>query len=93
MNASAVAQALRALADAIEAPAVPEEPFIFERPRWLEQKTWERALREVPTFPAGRRRLMKPADLIAWVEEQRVERDEPAPIESSEAISYERFAS
>lgn len=79
MNAKAVAGALRALADAIE--AVPESTtpspataptYYTRRTSPLEARVWDRMVanlvREGRVLKPGRRVMVRPADLDEWVE-------------------------
>lgn len=97
----AQAEAMLALADAIEAEEqiAPSQPaFIDRSPPWLERCTFRRALaelaREGRVFTAGgRRRLVRPHDLEAWVEAHPVRRlDERQELASEDAgFDYEHF--
>jgi hypothetical protein len=86
-----LAATLRALADALEhAPAANDvPPFYSTCPSWLERRAWNRALREIPTFKVGRRVLVKPADLHAWIERHA---EAPSAKPAADVLDYESFA-
>lgn len=84
--------ALRDIASALESEAVScfptgsEAPFLDRRPAWLEERAYRRALQEIPTFKVGRRVLVRPADLRAWVEAHPV-----VPASKGDPDTYDEF--
>jgi hypothetical protein len=90
--------ALRQIADALESeqsakagPAESTPRYYTRRTAPIEQRAWDRAVQEIPTFRPGRELLVRCDDLHGWIESHPVERETTRPADESGPLDFAAF--